>query len=49
MEISITEFNNNISAYIAKARTEPIILMKRGVAVAVIISKKVYDKGPKRS
>jgi len=46
MRISITEFNNNISIYIDKAKKEPILLMKRGVVVAVIISKKAYDKGP---
>jgi len=45
MKVSITEFNNNISLYIAKAKSEPIRLMKRGVVVAVIVSKKVYDQG----
>lgn len=46
MKISITEFNNNISLYILKAKTEPVMLMKRGVVVAVIVSKKAYDQGP---
>jgi prevent-host-death family protein len=46
MKISITEFNDNISFYIDKARKEPIQLSKRGIIVAVIISKKAYDQGP---
>jgi prevent-host-death family protein len=44
MKVSITDFNNNISAYITKAKTEPIELTKRGTVVAVIISKKDYEK-----
>lgn len=48
MKISITEFNNNISIYIAKSKTEPILLTKKGIVIAVIISKKVYDKGPRQ-
>ena len=47
MKISITEFNDNISLYIEKSRKEPIFLSKRGIVVAVIISKKAYDKGQK--
>lgn len=47
MKLSITEFNNNICLYIEKAKKEPIQLMKRGIVVAVIISKKAYDQGPK--
>jgi len=46
MKISITDFNNNISLYISKSKHEPVELMKRGVTVAVIISKKAYDQGP---
>lgn len=46
MKISITEFNDNISYYIEKAKFEPIELSKRGITVAVIISKKAYDRGP---
>lgn len=44
MKISITEFNDNISFYIDKARQEPVLLTKHGITVAVIISKKLYDK-----
>ena len=47
MKVSITVFNDNISFYIAKSKTEPVMLTKRGVVVAVIISKKVYDNPPK--
>lgn len=43
MKLSITEFNDNISFYISKAKSEPIELTKRGVVVAVIISKKQYE------
>ena len=43
MIISITEFNDNISYYIDLAKKEPIKLSKRGIIVAVIISKKEYD------
>lgn len=46
MKVSITEFNDNISFYIAKSKTEPILLSKRGIVIAVIISKKAYDQGP---
>jgi prevent-host-death family protein len=46
MQISITEFNDNISTYIEKSKTEPIFLSKRGIIIAVIISKKAYDRGP---
>jgi prevent-host-death family protein len=46
MKISITEFNDNISYYIDKSKTEPILLSKRGIVIAVIISKKAYDQGP---
>lgn len=49
MKVSITEFNDNISTYIAKSKTEPIFLTKRGICVAVIISKKVYDQGPNQT
>ena len=45
MKISITEFNDNISQYITLSRQEPIFLSKRGITVAVIISKKAYDHG----
>ena len=48
MNISITEFNNNISYYIDLAKKEPIKLSKRGIIVAVIISKKAYDQGPEK-
>jgi prevent-host-death family protein len=48
MNISITEFNNNISYYIDLAKKEPIKLSKRGIIVAVIISKKAYDNGPEK-
>ena len=48
MKISITEFNDNISYYISKSKFEPILLTKRGITVAVIISKKVYDNPPQR-
>lgn len=48
MIISITEFNNNISYYIDLAKKEPIQLSKRGIIVAVIISKKAYDNGPEK-
>ena len=44
MNISITEFNNNISYYIDLAKKEEIKLTKRGIVVAVIISKKTYDE-----
>lgn len=44
MKISVTDFNNNISLYITKANKEPIELMKRGVVVAVIVSKKIYEE-----
>jgi PHD/YefM family antitoxin component YafN of YafNO toxin-antitoxin module len=43
MKVSITKFNDNISFYISKSKTEPIELMKRGIVVAVIISKKQYE------
>jgi PHD/YefM family antitoxin component YafN of YafNO toxin-antitoxin module len=46
MKISITKFNSNISFYIAKAKSEPVMLMNRGIVTAVIISKKVYEQGP---
>jgi len=46
MKVSITHFNDNISHYITQSKKEPILLMKRGVTVAVIISKQVYDQGP---
>lgn len=45
MKVSITEFNDNISFYIDKCKTEPVLLSKRGIVVAVIISKKIYDQG----
>lgn len=48
MIISITEFNNNISYYIDLAKKEPIKLSKRGIIIAVIISKKAYDNGPEK-
>lgn len=48
MKISITEFNDNISFYIDKSKTEPIFLSKRGIVVAVIISKKAYERGPQK-
>jgi|GEM_PF-6265408 prevent-host-death family protein len=44
MKVSITEFNDNISMYIEMARKEPIELTKRGIVVAVIISKQEYAK-----
>jgi hypothetical protein len=44
MKISITDFNSNISYYISLSQKEPIELLKRGVVVAVIISKKLYEK-----
>jgi len=44
MRVSITEFNDNISFYILKSRTEPIELTKRGILVAVIINKLDYEK-----
>lgn len=44
MKISITEFNNNISLYISKAKKEPVELTNHGIIVAVIISKKEYEK-----
>jgi prevent-host-death family protein len=47
MIVSITKFNDNISFYIDKSRKEPVKLTKRGIVVAVIISKKAYDNGPK--
>ena len=49
MKISITQFNDNISYYIDMAKKEPILLSKRGIVVAVIISKKVYDQGPPKN
>ena len=48
MKISITEFNDNISYYISLSKSEPIMLTKRGIVIAVIISKKVYDNPPQR-
>ena len=45
MKLSVTDFNDNISLYINKSKNEPIELTKRGIVVAVIISKKAYDKG----
>lgn len=44
MKISITEFNDNISFYIGKSKTEPIELTKRGILVAVIINRFNYEK-----
>jgi len=44
MKVSITEFNDNISFYIEKAKTEPIELTKHGIVVAVIISREIYDQ-----
>lgn len=44
MKISITEFNDNISHYIDLSRKEPVELTKRGIVVAVIISKIDYEK-----
>lgn len=49
MKVSITHFNDNISQYIQQSKKEPIMLMKRGVVVAVIISKAVYDQGPNQT
>ena len=49
MKIGITKFNDNISFYISKSKTEPIELTKRGIVVAVIISKKAYDQGPNKA
>jgi prevent-host-death family protein len=49
MKVSITKFNDNISFYISKSKTEPIELSKRGIIVAVIISKKAYDQGPHKT
>lgn len=49
MKISITDFNDNISFYITKSKSEPIMLTKHGIVVAVIISKKVYDQGPNQT
>ena len=48
MIISISEFNDNISYYIDLARKEPIKLTKRGIIVAVIISKNEFDIAAKR-
>ena len=44
MNVSITDFNDNISFYISKSKSEPILLTKHGIVVAVIISKSEYDK-----
>lgn len=48
MKVSITEFNDNISYYISLSKNEPILLTKRDIVVAVIISKKAYDQGPQK-
>jgi len=48
MIVSITQFNDNISYYIQLCKKEPIKLSKRGLIVAVIVSKKEYDLKAKK-
>lgn len=45
MKVSITDFNANISYYIDLSKKEDIELTKRGVVVAIIISRAKYERG----
>jgi PHD/YefM family antitoxin component YafN of YafNO toxin-antitoxin module len=43
IKISITEFNENISMWIDEGRRQPIALTKKGIVVAYIISRSLFE------
>ena len=42
-KISITEFNQNISFWIDESQREPIALTKKGIVVAYIVNRKLWQ------
>ena len=42
-KISITEFNQNISEWIEASRYQPIALTKKGIVVAYIVSRQIWE------